>query len=228
VSATDRPAVVALVPAREEAQRISVTVQTLLGIAGVDGVVVIDDASTDGTAAAAAAAGARVLRLKRRLGKGGALAYGLGRIQADLVLLIDADLGESAGVAAALLDPLLRGEADMSVACPPVTGPSGFGLVEGFARWGIERLTGRRMERPLSGQRAVRGEMLRAVALAPRFGIEVGLTVDVLRRGGRVVEVPFEISHARTGRDVRGFRHRGRQGWDIFCVLTRRAIRRGA
>lgn len=222
------PTVVALVPARDEAARIDATVRTLFGVVGVKEVVVVDDASTDGTGAVAEAAGARVLRLRSRLGKGGALTSGLREINADIVLLIDGDLGESARVAAALLDPIEAGTADMSVACPPATGPSGFGLVENFARWGIERLTGRRMARPLSGQRAIRTELLKGLQLAPRFGIEVGLTVDVLRRGGRVSEVPFELSHARTGRNARGFIHRGRQGWDVACTLTRRAILRRA
>jgi hypothetical protein len=123
---------------------------------------------------------------------------------------------------------VLAGEADLAIAAPPaVGGRSGFGLVEGFARWGIRLLTGRTMARPISGQRAVRRAVIEAAGgFAPRFGTETGLTVDALRAGYRVVEVPCEISHRRTGRDAAGFLHRARQGADIALSLVKRWRRR--
>jgi hypothetical protein len=44
-----------------------------------------------------------------------------------------------------------------------------------------------------------------------------------VRAGFRVVEIPIEgLSHRATGRSVRGFVHRGRQGWDIVRAIGRR------
>lgn len=219
----------AVVPARNEAGRVGATVRALLGIPGIDRVIVVDDASEDGTSGEALAAGAEVVRLARRRGKGGALAAGLERTEADVILLVDADLAETAGAVSALLRIVERGEADMAVAAPARTGgPSGVGLVERLARAGIRRLTGRTLDRPLSGQRALRREVLRrARPPSARFGVEVGLTVDALRAGLRVVEVPCEFRHATTGRDVRGFLHRARQGKDVLLALGARAGRDG-
>src|SRR5205814_8231717 len=126
---------------------------------------------------------------------------------------LDADLGESAAECAPLLAPVLTGEADMTLAVfPGLRGSGGFGLVARLARWGVQCLTGRRLAAPLSGQRAMtRAVWERVGRTAPGYGAEVGLDVDVLRAGFRLVEVPTRMSHKAGGRDLVGFRHRGRQ-----------------
>jgi len=211
----------AIVPAKDRADSVGATVSALLALDAVDEVVVVDDGSTDGTAEVAAAAGAGVVRLARNRGKGGAVAAAVrARPAADVYLLIDADLGTTAGLAEALLRPVLADDADMTVAVLPSAGrKGGFGSVRRFAAAGIERATGFAPRAPLSGQRAVRGELLRSLTLASRFGLEVGLTVDALRAGARVVEVDVPMDHRHTGRRLAGFRHRGNQGLDIARAL---------
>ena len=220
--------VAAVVPAHDESLRIAATVRALLSIPRVDEMIVVDDGSRDATGELARKAGARVVRLARNEGKGAALAAGIAATTAPVLLLADADLEDSAANLGALLEPVLAGLADVAIAAPPrAGGPSGFGLVEGLAGWGIKRLTGRDMDRPLSGQRAVRAEVIKAVGgFAPRFGAETAFTIDAVRAGYRVVEVPCEIRHARTGRDPAGFAHRARQGVDVALVLAGRWRRR--
>lgn len=222
--------VAAVVPARNESARIGATVAALRRLAAVGEVIVVDDASTDDTAEVARAAGARVLRLERNVGKGGALAAGAAQAAAGVLLFVDADLARTASESERLLGPVLAGDADMVVgALPRRDGPSGFGLVEGLARWGIRRLAGAAMDRPLSGQRALRREVLDHVGeLAPRFGVDAALTIDALRAGFRVIEVPCAMDHARTGRTAGGFAHRARQGLDLVLALVARAMRRPA
>lgn len=226
--ASSQPGVAAVVPAHNEAGRVAATVRALLEIPGVDEVVVVDDGSSDATGAEATKAGARVVTLIRNGGKGAALAAGAAATTAPVLLLADADLEDSAARLGAVLEPVLSGAADVAIAAPQRAGaPSGFGLVEGLAGWGIERLTGRRMDRPLSGQRAVRAEVVKALGgFAPRFGAETAFTVDALRAGYRVVEVPCEVRHARTGRDPAGFAHRAKQGVDVALTLVGRWRRR--
>ena len=217
--------VVAIVPARNEARRVGATVAALRAIDGVGQVIVVDDGSTDATADVAKRAGARVLRLGRSRGKGNALSYGLANAgPADVYLLADADLGDSARSLAALLEPVIDGEIDVAIAAPPRgDGPSGFGMVEDFARWGVRKLAGSVMDRPLSGQRAIRREVVEAVGdLADGFGVDAAFTVDALRAGYRVIEVPCEFAHAKTGRDPAGFAHRARQGLDVARALASR------
>lgn len=222
--------VVAVVPARNEQQRVGDTVRALIA-AGIAEVIVVDDASLDATAARASEAGAHVVSLRVRAGKGGAVAAGLSHIDASadtdatVIALVDADLGASASMVGDLVARVISGEADLVVGAPPRAGRSGFGLVEGAARLGIRALSGRRLDRPLSGQRAARCEVLRRVRLAPRFGVEVSMTIDAVRLGYTVEELPVTFSHARTGRNAAGFIHRARQGFDILRALAVCAVR---
>jgi glycosyltransferase involved in cell wall biosynthesis len=213
-----------LMPALNEEARIEASVSAALAIPQVDEVIVIDDGSVDETGDLAAKAGAEVIRLQRNLGKGGALNAGLRRARGDVILTLDADLGLSAIEGAKLLAPVLAGQAHMTVGVFPRLGKGGgFGLAKGLAKRGILLLTGQQLREPLSGQRCLLREILdRCNGFAAGFGAEVGLTIDALRLGYRVLEVEVNMDHARTGRNLTGFRHRGRQFWHIFLALAAR------
>ncbi len=217
------PVVVALVPAKDRADSIGATVAALWGVGGVDDVVVIDDGSTDATATAALAAGAQVVVLAVNQGKGAAVAAGIAATpHAGVYLLIDADLGATAGMAGALLTPVLAGDADMTVAVLPSAGAkAGLGGVKRLAGSGIARATGGRFRprAPLSGQRAVDATLLRSLPLADRFGLETALSIDAVRAAARVVEVEIPMDHRHTGRSLAGFRHRAGQGIDVARAL---------
>jgi hypothetical protein len=234
------PVVLALVAARNEAERVGATVTALRGLPGVAEVLVVSDGSTDATAAGALDAGAHCLDLPRNLGKGGALNAGLaammGRVaervspEPAALLLADGDLAGSAARLDRVLAPVLAGDADLAIAdLPPQQGAGGFGLAMGLARQGMARVTGRRMSEPLSGQRAIRWEALPALLpFAPGFGVEVAMTMDALRAGLRVVEVEVDLRHAATGKDLAGVLHRGRQARAIARELARRRAWRPA
>jgi glycosyltransferase involved in cell wall biosynthesis len=223
-----------LVPAYNEAARIGATVRAARAAlgeslpAGAFELIVADDGSRDETAALAEAAGAGCVLRGPHAGKGAALRRAAAAARGDLFLLLDADLGETAAELVHLLRPVLAGEADMTIAIFAAAGGTpraGFGWVIGLARWGVRRLTGRTLAAPLSGQRAMRREVWERVG-GPEggFGAEVGFDVDALRAGFRVLEVPTAMAHAATGRDVRGFLHRGRQFVAVARVLGKRAL----
>lgn len=224
--------VIALIPAHNEAGRIAATVAAARSVPQIDRVLVIDDASTDDTARLAAEAGAEVLRLERNRGKGGALQHGLDAVaeDADVIALLDGDLGKTAAEADVLLAPVLAGDADMTIATlPKPPGSGGFGLVKGLARWGIRALSGFEATAPLSGQRALsRAAWTTSTPFATGYGVEVGLTVRAARAGVRLLEVPTTMTHAATGRDITGFRHRGRQFVQVAGALARLALGRRA
>jgi glycosyltransferase involved in cell wall biosynthesis len=219
--------VVALVAARDEAELIGMTVHGLRMIDGVAEVVVVDDGSRDATSARAIEAGAAVFRRERALGKGDAIDRALQRAIADVWLLADGDLGSSASSLNAVLESVLEGGADLAIAAfPSVREGGGFGLVKRTARWAIRRLCGFDATEPLSGQRAITATAIDTVRpLAHGFGMETAMTIDAVRAGLRVVELPAELSHRPSYRNVRGFVHRGRQGWDVVRAVVPRAFR---
>jgi len=222
--------VIALIPAHDEAARIADTVQATRSVDTIDRVVVIDDASTDGTGDVAREAGAEVLALDVNRGKGGALQAGLDAVAdtADVIVLLDGDLGATAAQAGLLLQPVLDGSADMTIATlPRPAGSGGFGLVKALARTGIKALSGYEATAPLSGQRALSREAWQtATPFARGYGVEVALTVKAAKAGLRIMEVPTSMGHAATGRDVAGFMHRGRQFVHVAAALVRLAMRR--
>jgi glycosyltransferase involved in cell wall biosynthesis len=220
------PDLAVIVTARNEADRIA---ETLRALPPAD-VWVADDASEDATAAIAREAGARVVTAPRRLGKGGAAtlaAEALLRESDPIVLLADADLGNSA----ARLTPLVAavsdagGGADLAIATFARRVGGGFGIAVGTSRWAIARASGRRMDAPISGQRALRpGVLPQLLPFATGYGMETGMTIDALRRGLRVVEVELDLEHRATGKSLHGFIHRGRQARDIArAYASRRA-----
>ena len=222
--------VVALVAALNEAERVSTTVEAIATVSGVDEIVVVDGGSSDATAEEARGAGARVLIAPASAGgKGGALEGALDRIEpAGIYLLLDADLGSTAKEAELLLVAVKGGLADLAIGTlPRQEGHGGFRLVKRTAKGVILGLAGFRTREPLSGQRAMRREVLDAVRpLARGFGVEVAMTIDAVRAGFRVVEVPVAMEHAATGRDLRGFMHRAHQGLDLLRATGPRLLRR--
>jgi hypothetical protein len=200
-----------LIAARNEEERIGRTIEALRAELGAVEIIVVDGASTDRTAAAAEAAGAVVMRLGRR-GKGEALSAGERTAPPGPLLLCDADLE---GSVARLAEP----GADLRIATFTRRVGGGLGIAKRVARELIRLRTGFEAAEPLSGQRRV-GERARAACfpLAPGFGCEVRMTIDALRAGLEVAEVELDVGHRATGRDVAGFRHRGRQLLDALLA----------
>ena len=110
--------VLAVIPARNEEENIEETIRGLRRESPDVEILVVSDASTDRTAELAGAAGAHVVRLPCRLGYGGALQTGFKYAVThgyDYLLQMDADGQHDPASAAALLEPVLRGEADVTI-----------------------------------------------------------------------------------------------------------------
>ena len=222
----DVPAIVVIVAAHNEGDRIERTLAALHEAFPGARVLVADDASTDDTAARARAAGAEVVTAPRNIGKGGANTLAARRVlslaltpEPPVFVLCDGDLGDSASRLPALVAAVRRGECDLAVAAFARRVGGGFGFAVGYARAAIRRLTGLELDAPISGQRALRGAVLPVVVpFAPRFGMEIGMTVDAARAGFRVGEVELDLAHRSTGKDWRGFVHRARQLKDFVLV----------
>jgi glycosyltransferase involved in cell wall biosynthesis len=230
--------VAVVIPAKDEADRIAATVRAASRIAHADLVVVVDDGSKDATQHVARAAGAVVIRHPRNRGKAAAMESGAaeverrdgepGRSGPRALLFVDADLEDSALDTAALAAPVLAGDADMTIAVlpPQREAGGGHGFVVRLAREGIRKATGFVAAQPLSGMRCLTREAYEAARpLADGWGVEVGLTIDVLRGGYRLQEVPCELHHRVTGRDLSSQLHRAAQYRDVARALATRRLR---
>jgi len=204
------------VTARNEADRLPATLAALAEAFPGAAVVVADDGSRDGTSDVAYRAEDEVIRPHRHVGKGGAATLAVELLLSGgvdrAVVLCDGDLGASARELPKLVGALDRGEGDLAVAAFSQRVGGGFGIALGSARRVIRWLTGLEPAAPISGQRALRPEVARAVLpFAPGFGMEIGMTVDAHRAGYRLVEVELDLEHRASGRTARGFVHRARQ-----------------
>jgi glycosyltransferase involved in cell wall biosynthesis len=216
----------AVIAARDEAATLADTLRALHTIPNLSHLIVADDGSRDTTPDIALALGAELVHASspgKPAGKGHALRHGLIRVlphPPDVVLLLDADLGYSAALLATLIAALDEDIPVSIAAFPPAAFRGGFGLVKGFARSAIASRTGYLSSEPLSGQRALLASALDILpGVAPGFGAEVGMTLDLLTAGIKPLELPLALTHRSTGRNLPGFVHRARQGLDVIRAL---------
>jgi glycosyltransferase involved in cell wall biosynthesis len=226
--------VAVVIAARNEADRIAATVAGAARLAGVGLVVVVDDGSRDATAAVAQRVGAAVMRHPGNRGKGTAMETGAEAVRLvdqrehrdrpRHLLFLDADLGDTAGQAGPLMDPVTAGTADMTIAVFAATVKlGGHGLVVGLSGAGIRRATGWQPRQPLNGQRCLtRAAFEAARPLAHGWGVETALTIDLLRQGLRITEVEVELAHRATGTGLRAQLHRAHQLTDVARALAAR------
>jgi hypothetical protein len=237
-SSRTRQRVAVIIPAKDESRRIAATVRSARAIPHVDLVLVVDDGSVDNTQDVAREAGAVVVRHSHNRGKAAAMETGAAIVAmrdtddrpARLLLFIDGDLGDTAVNTASLVPPVFERAVDMSIALlPPQPGAGGRGIVVGAARRAIASLTGWTPAQPLSGMRCLTREAFEAATpLARGWGVETGMTIDLLRQGFVAVEVPCDLRHRPSGTDLRGQLHRAAQYRDVTLAVSSRRVRGAA
>lgn len=223
------PYISIIIPAYNEEKRIKDTLENIIDIDSINEVVVVDDGSSDETFKVASGIKSeklKVFKLDKNRGKGYALNYGLeiAMKNADIIGFLDGDLGSSSSEVKKLIDPILKNEADVIIAkFPPAKKKGGLGFVKGLAKQSVLDMTGEELDATLSGQRLFKKEVLEQFKEIPfGYGVEVGMTIDILKKGYKIKEVLVNMTHAETGRDLKGFIHRGKQYYHIKKVLRQK------
>ncbi|NDI34242.1 glycosyltransferase family 2 protein [Chengkuizengella sediminis] len=221
-----QPSVSIIIPAWNEADNIADTLLSLHDLRNCEGkdkwneIIVVDDGSEDHTFEQAEKWADLIIRHPKNLGKGASLDYGWRKAKNEIIVFLDADLGKTASLTSKLVAPIINAEMDMAIArFPKVNKKAGFGFVKKLAVNGIYWLSGYKTAAPLSGQRAMRKSLLESISLSDGFGIEVGLTIDAVKKGFQLCEVDIAYKHRETGRDWAGFKHRGKQFISVSRTL---------
>ena len=201
--------VVAVVPAWNEEGAVGQVVDAILELHPGFDVVVVDDASTDGTSAVARARGATVLRLPFNVGIGGAVQTGFRYARAndyDVAVRLDGDGQHDPGEIAKLVAPIERDEADLVIGSRFVDGSGSYRPpfarrlgIRVFARL-VSLLGGQRVTDTTSGFIALDRVGIELFAREyPHDYPEVEATLVALRSGLRLAQVQVDMRERETG-----------------------------
>lgn len=228
--------IAAVIPAHNVGHDVAATVRACRAIPGVDLLIVVDDGSADDTGRAARAAGAVVVRHSVERGRASAIETGVKvaamRDRADgparHLLILSPDLGESAVEATALVEAVNSGLADCASSVPPGERKAQNARAQRIARSLIRRKTGWDSHNPMSYQRCITREALKAaMPFLNRYALEVAMTIDVLCAGFSVVEIPCNFVHSGADKSLGSLNRSARMADNVMAVL-RQAFHRGA
>jgi glycosyltransferase involved in cell wall biosynthesis len=213
-----------LIPAFNEAATIGEVLERIAGLDLEAQVIVVDDGSTDVTAAIAEAAGATVIRQSNR-GKGAAIRAAIAEADGEIAVIQDADMEYDPVEVPELIEPIVRGAADVVFGSRLRGGKP----QRAFLFWHLvgnrflSLVTNALFNTTLSdmetGYKAFRLEVLRSLELTENgFGIEPEITGKVCKRKLRVYELPISY-YGRTHDE--GKKITWRDGFRALWVLVR-------
>ncbi|MFQ5671965.1 MAG: glycosyltransferase family 2 protein [Nitrospinales bacterium] len=188
------PKVSVIIPAYNEEKSLPLVLRDLPSVYEV---IVVDNASSDGTARVARENGAKVARENRR-GYGSACLKGIGELgHPDIVVFLDADYSDYPEELTQLVAPIAADEADFVVGSRMILHESRQALLP-QARYGnrlavflVRLFFGGYSFTDLGPFRAIRYESLKAIGMRDtNFGWTVEMQIKAVRHGLRIREVP--------------------------------------
>ena len=214
-----------LIPTLNEEESIEPVIREFRAL-GYENILVVDGHSTDATVAKSKAAGARIF-LQSGSGKGQALKEVFAEIEEEYILLIDGDGTYLPSEADRILAPVLNGQADHVVG-------NRLGNIQGGALKRLNMIGNKMINRffatiyrvrltdILSGYRAFTTEGIRLLDLSmPGFEIESEITIESVKKGLRIIEVPITYRPRPAGTKTK--LHPFRDGLKIILTIFRMA-----
>jgi glycosyltransferase involved in cell wall biosynthesis len=206
-----------IVPVFNERQTVRAVIDRLLAIdlPVAREIVVVDDGSSDGTReelqrAVEAGVAFTFVAAERNEGKGSAIRRGLSRVQGTIVAIQDADLELDPAQLAALVEPVVRGDARVVYGSRFMNGPVKAPWITRAANRGLTSVTNMLFGSTLTDMetcyKVMRTEVARSLDLqANRFDIEPEITARLLKRGHRILELPvvFDARSRAQGKKIR-------------------------
>jgi glycosyltransferase involved in cell wall biosynthesis len=195
-----------VVPVYNEAATILATLERVQFAPFTKEILVVDDGSTDGTREALSTISdpsIRVFLHNRNRGKGAALRTGFAQATGDYVVVQDADLEYDPEDYATLLEPLLKGDADVVFGSRFLAGRHRVlffwhRVANSLLTLASNMTTNLNLTDMETGYKVLRLDVVRKLNLrSDRFGIEPEITAKVARMRCRIYEVPISY-HGRT------------------------------
>lgn len=196
VDAFDR--VVVVIPCLNEEPTVGDVVRAFRAQLPEAEIFVFDNGSTDNTSRVAVEAGAHVMSESRK-GKGYAVQAMFQRVDADFYIMVDGDDTYPAERVGALLEPVVQGEADMSIGSRIMAGSSSEikllnWIGNKFFKRVINSIFRTDLTDILSGYRCMNRRLVKSLPLFVKgFEVEAEITIKSLERGFRLVEVPVDL-----------------------------------
>ncbi|MHA1509168.1 MAG: glycosyltransferase family 2 protein [Promethearchaeota archaeon] len=188
--------ITAVIPAYNEASRILHTLNQVKPY--VDEIIVVDDASTDSTADLAKNHGAKVFTQTSNKGYIDAIKYGFRKANGDIVITLDADGEFSAKEIPNLVKPIIDGRADMVQGHRnSIPRPS-----ERILTWLAQKKTN--VGDSGTGLRAIRTNLAKSLEINGACICGV-LSLEVVSKRGRIVEVPIVLQQINKPRKIAWF-----------------------
>jgi glycosyltransferase involved in cell wall biosynthesis len=188
-----------IIPVYNEARTILRVIERVMKTPMETEIIVIDDASTDGTREIldGCREAVKVFFHETNQGKGAAIRTGLSHMTGDLVLIQDADLEYDPSEYPRLIGPILDGKADVVYGSRFLGGTHrvlffwhavGNRVITTLSNM----LTDLNLSDMETGYKAFRAEVLRNISIeSNRFGIEAEITAKIAKMGCRIYEIPI-------------------------------------
>lgn len=197
-----------IIPAYNEAERLPRVLGKIPDF--VDEAIVVDDGSSDGTYEVAEAFSKgdgriKVIRLEKNCGKGCAMREGIKHSSGDVVVFMDADGQHKPEEIIKLVEPIMRGEADMVIGARKVEEAGKRPIHRRLSNIITTRLIRLKLKQYVydtqSGFRAYRREFLPSIE-SDRYEVETEMLIKAAKMGARIREVPVGMIYdpSREGR----------------------------
>jgi glycosyltransferase involved in cell wall biosynthesis len=220
VSQASSPSLSIIIPAYNEAQSIGGLIEQVRRLQPDAEILVVDDGSTDNTAAVALEAGALVYSHPYNVGNGAAVKSGIRNATGAILVFMDGDGQHDPADIAAMLAHFP--EYDMVVGAREKGGQASYGRALGnrIYNWLASYVAKFRIEDLTSGFRAVKAEVARnfLYLLPNTYSYPTTLTLGVLRTGGTLKYIPIRVRRRAAGRSNIRFFH---DGVRFFMIITR-------
>lgn len=175
-------------------------------------IIVVDDGSEDSSVdKVKTQTGVKLLQHDKNQGKGKAIQTGLQHAKGDIVVIQDADLEYFPRDIPALLDPLIKRKTDVVYGSRFIGEADGMSISHSFGNkvlsWATRFFYGNSITDMMTGYKAFFRSDLKGIPLESKgFEFEPEITIKLLKRGKKILEVPISYSYRKKGKAKIGWK----------------------